>query len=439
MKNVGLINPPNPENYTPHKPHGDLVYLGGIGYLEASLRGKGMQTTIADAKYAKLSLEEIATQVGDSEIVGISSHWGTIDFVEKMSKLLKERGKTVVVGGTLPSSYGLSEENYFMNQIKDIDYCVVGEGENTFPLLLNAIYDSTKIPDGVISRTGDRIRAYGNGSHIVRDLSTLPAIDFSKFQGFLDSLNGKTLGIQTARGCYANCAFCFKLAGEPLVRAFPLETFKRDIWEILSRSTPRLAMFYDETFTADKQHATEVAGFMKDVGLRYTILARANDMDKELVKTLKQTGCVEAMIGVESFDSGIRKNMRKGISDGDIDTAVSNCADINLPLAGFFIAGYYGETRDTLRRTVEQIKRHKTLIPRMRPFMPLPGTEAYQTALGDGVFSEAEIFERLKGGYVDAIFEKDLLVNLSDVSDDELIRTCKEVNKIGESRMVYND
>lgn len=434
INKVTIVNPPNPTNYSPHKQHGDLVYLGGMGYLDASLRKFGVEVNIVDAKHRESSLDAIVSSCSDSKIVGISSHWGTIGFVDSLSTRLKREGKIVVVGGTLPSSYGFSESNFFMQMLNGIDFCLIGEGEIRFPQLVSHLTHGETLPHGILYRERDLVRK-SNGEPSRAKLEELPKIDFSRFPHFLSTANGRTLGLQTERGCYANCNFCYKLTERPGIRKFPLGRVEEEFSELLNMTSPRQIMFYDETFTAHEVRAREIARIVQSKKIPYTVLARADNLNKSFVNYLKETGCQEAMIGVETFDEELRKRMNKGLTTEAIIKAIRSCEEVKLPLVGFFMAGYPGETSDSLKYTIRQIEAHQWLIPRMRPFMPLPGTKVYQQLLSKSLISEGELFENFKRGYIDSINQDYLLVNVSQVPDNFLIETSRKINALGDKRM----
>lgn len=432
---ITLVNPPNPTNYAPHKQHEDLVYLGGIGYLDASLVKSNFDVSIVDAKHKPMSLDDIAQECTGSDIIGISSHWGTIGFIDSLSKRLKKNGKIVVVGGTLPSSYGFSESNLFMKELQGIDFCLIGEGEERFSQLIRHISDNGDLPAGVLYRKGANVKKSQEEYGVVK-LEDLPPVDFSRFPHFLSSINRRTLGLQTERGCYANCNFCYKISGKPGVRQFSIKRVEDELSAILMHSSPRQIMFYDETFTANAERAKAIAKIVQSKQMPYTVLARADNLSKELVKFSKETGCQEVMIGIESFYDTIRKKMNKGLSRDAIEIAIRNCEEERLPLVGFFIAGYPGETEESLQYTITEIKKHTWLIPRMRPFMPLPGTKIYEELRASGKISEKSLFEKYRLGYIDSINQDHLIVNVSGVSSQTLIQTSIDVNNIGTERML---
>ncbi len=432
---VALINPPDPKGYTPSEGYEDLVYLGGIGYLDAGLKKKGINAKIVDAKHKKMSIDNIVDITRKEEIVGISCHWGTLPFVEELSKALKNKGKTIIIGGAFPSSYGFNKNNYFFRQNKNLDYCVIGEGEEILPDLIEHLNGNSPLPPNVLQRKDGEISA---SEQIV-----LPSrfenleIDYTKFPEFIDSVKNKTLGIQTARGCYASCTFCYKLTGKTGIREQPLEKAQAELEWLIKNTHPRQVRFYEEVFARNKERAKSFSKFLNKREMPYTFMTRVNDVDEELADSFKKSGIKEIHVGVESFDPIVRKRIRKGLSEQHIEDFKRYTEKANLKVVGFLIAGLPGETDKSHKLTLEIIKDWPNFIPRMRPLMPIPGTALYYEALNQGKITEEGIYNSLRLGYVDSMQQENLLVNMSEgLSDSKILNICRKVNSIRKERML---
>jgi radical SAM superfamily enzyme YgiQ (UPF0313 family) len=102
--------------------------------------------------------------------------------------------------------------------------------------------------------------------------------------------------------------------------------------------------------------------------------------DYETLKAMKEAGCRLLIVGYESGDPQILKNIKKGAT---IDMALrftANCKKLGLLVHGDFIVGLPGETRESLRRTIDFAKRLDTETIQVSIAHPYPGTEFYDYA-----------------------------------------------------------
>jgi radical SAM superfamily enzyme YgiQ (UPF0313 family) len=95
--------------------------------------------------------------------------------------------------------------------------------------------------------------------------------------------------------------------------------------------------------------------------------------------------------------------------------------DVGIKISGTFILGFPGETEETIRETIEFCKRNILPIYAFTLCCPLPGTRIYQLCLQNGrIRDEAVFWERLEAPLTE------LIINLTDFSDEELLRLKHE-------------
>jgi len=102
--------------------------------------------------------------------------------------------------------------------------------------------------------------------------------------------------------------------------------------------------------------------------------------DYETLKAMKDAGCRLMIVGYESGDQQILKNMKKGAT---VDMALrftENAHKLGLVIHGDFIIGMPGETRETIRKTIDFAKKLDTETIQVSIAHAYPGTEFYQYA-----------------------------------------------------------
>ena len=92
---------------------------------------------------------------------------------------------------------------------------------------------------------------------------------------------------------------------------------------------------------------------------------------------MKEAGCRLLIVGYESGDPQILKNIKKGATVDMAQRFTENCHKLGLMIHGDFIVGLPGETRESIRNTIDFAKRLDTETIQVSIAHPYPGTEFY--------------------------------------------------------------
>ena len=177
----------------------------GLGYIAAVIRANGHQVKLIDLGIEPQGLRpEILNW---SEIVGISADSPSYPEALSVARLVKDAGKTVVMGG-----YHVTFLDQEALDTGLVDYIVRGEGEQTFLNLLNILEnkgDLTRLSgisymnSGIYHRNKDSIPPTN-----LDDLP-FPARDLFPLKKYNSIMNGwQFTNLITSRGCPYNCYFC---------------------------------------------------------------------------------------------------------------------------------------------------------------------------------------------------------------------------------------
>ena len=104
----------------------------------------------------------------------------------------------------------------------------------------------------------------------------------------------------------------------------------------------------------------------------------------DTLKAMKEAGCRLLVVGYESGDPQILKNIKKGATIEMAERFTANCKKLGLQVHGDFMVGLPGETRESLRRSVEFAKRLDCTTIQVAIAAPYPGTEFYDYAARNG-------------------------------------------------------
>jgi radical SAM superfamily enzyme YgiQ (UPF0313 family) len=134
--------------------------------------------------------------------------------------------------------------------------------------------------------------------------------------------------------------------------------------------------FDDDTFNYQKARTIELCKKLKPLNFTWSCTSRVTT-DYDTLKAMKDSGCRLLIVGYESGDQQILKNIKKGAT---IDMALrftDNCKKLGLVVHGDFIIGLRGETRESIRKTIDFAKRLDTETIQVSLAHPYPGTEFY--------------------------------------------------------------
>ena len=233
----------------------------------------------------------------------------------------------------------------------------------------------------------------------IQNMDELPSVlevykrDLHIEKYFIGYLLHPYLSLYTGRGCPGQCTFCLwpqTIGG----RKYRTRSPKRVVAEMTRAKEmfPNVKEFFfdDDTFTANLQRAEEIAGGLTKLGITWSCSARANVPEKTLT-IMKESGLRCIMVGLESGNDIILKNIRKGITTTQARTFIKACKKLKITTHATFVVGLPGETRDTIKQSISFAKELDPDTIQVSIASPYPGTELYQQALQNGWFVKSEL------------------------------------------------
>jgi anaerobic magnesium-protoporphyrin IX monomethyl ester cyclase len=235
----------------------------------------------------------------NADVIGFSCYiWNIEETIAVVRMLKKISPETVVIFGGPEVSYDVP---YWIERLPEVDFFVIGEGEETFKSLLGQIYGEQNWDEvngiGYLNEGKVKINPQRNKL----DLRELPSP--FRFEEDLNSLSKRVTYIETSRGCPFRCQFCLSSI-EVGVRYFDREKVKEDI-RFLMKHGAKTIKFVDRTFNISRSYAMEMFRFLIDEHLPGTVFQfeiTADIMRPEVIDFLNK----EAPAGLFRFEIGVQ-------------------------------------------------------------------------------------------------------------------------------------
>jgi hopanoid biosynthesis associated radical SAM protein HpnJ len=194
------------------------------------------------------------------------------------------------------------------------------------------------------------------------------------------------VSLYTTRGCPAQCTFCLwpqTLSGHPW-RKRSTDDVAREMVNA-KKLWPNVKEFFfdDDTFNIQAARTIELCAKLKPLGLTWSCTSRVTT-DYETLKAMKEAGCRLLIVGYESGDQQILKNIKKGATIERARDFTRDCHKLGLVIHGDFIMGLPGETHETINNTIAFAKELDVETIQVSVAHAYPGTELYDYAVSNG-------------------------------------------------------
>lgn len=301
----------------------------------------------------------------------------TFNKVLTIIQLLKQHTNAkIILGGVHASSFperSLEESK--------ADIVVKGEGD----LILKRIIeekDLSKI-QGICYKENGKIIRTPDQSYI-QDLDILPypawhLLEIKKYKcPRLLSKRNPVGPIETSRGCVYGCVYCSKCING---RTFRMKSPKRVVEEIkfmLNAGFKEISIS-DDGFSTDMERAKKICKLIIDEKIKFiwSLQARADRIDEELIKLFKEAGVYRIAYGIESGNQEVLDRIKKGTTIEQIRKAIGLTKKYNIETLGFFMFGLPGDTEKTMQDTINFAKSLKLDTCKASITIPFPGSPLY--------------------------------------------------------------
>src|SRR5438874_2912865 len=341
---------------------------------------------LLDASPAKINWQQTIEICKDYEFLVLFTSTVGFDSDVKLIRKIKESHPSLKIAFVGPHGHIKPDETLTASQ--DIDFVTRGEFDHSVveyahgkPMseILGISYRS----DGKIVHNTERPQLH------TAELDALPyATDIYKRDLKIENYNVPFLlhpfvSFYTTRGCPAMCTFCMwpqTISGHAW-RTRSVDNVVQEVKNTLEYFPQLKEIFFDDdTFNIRKDRAIELSQKFKPLKFQWSCTARCHSKYEEL-KAMADGGARLFIVGFESGDPQILKNIKKGATVEMAREFMKNCKKVGIKVHGDFIIGLPGETKETIQRTLDFAKELDVETIQVSIAHAYPGTELYQQLL----------------------------------------------------------
>jgi len=317
------------------------------------------EVTILDLRVDPSLTETLESFAPD--LVGVTGYTTNVPRMLSICREVKELDRTIftVVGGHHAS---LCSEDF---DCEDVDVIVVGEGEATFPELIEAVAEGS---------------------------------DYHRVAGIIYRQDGRQASpypVETARGCPYRCKFCSVWAfhrGKCRVKS------PGRVLEELEGRLGDVVAFVDDNFLQSLSRAERIYELIKATRIktRFWMQARSDSIVRrpDLIEKWAKIGLSTVLVGFEKFREEELTDLNKRSTVHTNEEAARIMNQNGVDIWGAFIVDPQW-TKPDFDALIDYVRRLKISFPQFTVLTPLPGTEFFREKINELTTRNYELFDFL--------------------------------------------
>jgi hopanoid biosynthesis associated radical SAM protein HpnJ len=338
------------------------------------------ESRVVDAPASGIGVEETIASAKDFDLVALYTSAPGFPQDVRLAERIKAAHPGTLIGFIGPYPTALPEET--LKASPAIDF--VSRGEFDYMLRDMAAGANFTEIQGLSYRQDGRIIHNGSAQRI-ENLDDLPFVipiykrdlDISRYES--GYLKYPYLSFYTGRGCVSRCTFCL------WPQTFSLHAYRvRSVDNIVEevklalKTFPEVKeiFFDDDTLTDNRPQVRELAGRFKPLGFTWSANSKVTT-DYDTLKAMRDGGLRLLVVGYESGNQQILKNIKKGTNLRQAREFTRRCQQLGIRIHGTFIVGLPGETQQTIEESIEFAKELNPDSIQVSLAAPYPGTEFY--------------------------------------------------------------
>lgn len=405
----------------------------GIGYVSASLKRAGHDVVVLNPNHSVERFDVLVAREIEKHqphVVftgGMAFHLKQMQRVVALTRTLSPEA-VIVLGGPLVTN----QPQVAMTAVPEADFGVIGEGEHTTVELLAALETGNgfdKVKGIIYQAKGTQALRQTAPRPIEKNLDLLPWVDYEGLgldvyaslhnpgecaPALVVDFETRVMPLITSRGCPYSCTFCCHEFEGRSYRARSLDDVFSEIKHNVERYAINALFIYDDLFCLQPERLKEFCARIAPLGLRWECSLHAGQVDAEILKLMKDSGCCCISVGVESMSPTILKSMNKQTTVEQLERVLSQIYDARIGVWANMIFGDPAETLGTVKETLEWFANNSQYIGRFAKMGYHPGSRIYDDAVKRGLI----------GDPVEYLLKEDCELNATTMTDEESQTMC---------------
>ena len=363
----------------------------GLLQLAAYLEKEGVGVQIVDATTLPHPWKDLTESISTfkADVIGVTCSATclspeAIQAVHLCRKLLPN--SIIVAGG---SHFTLMAEP-LLQELKELDYVILGEGEIAFSKLLQDLSQGGRgmgIKGVAYSDDGKVI--VNERQPLIPSLDSLPLpayslIDIENDAYYWHGMGRRAFGLSTSRGCGDHCAYCSETRFWGGVwRGRSGRRVVEEISYLHHRHGKSLFVFNENTFNWSRRRVEE---FLEELGrsghhIHFWFQSRIKDIlrDEDLIPEMKRLGLYEVMLGIESIQPEVLTRYEKQQSREMAQEAINILRRNKIMVMANIMYGDWNDSRESLEEVFRFVKTQSDFLV-LTLTTPLPGTKYFEEA-----------------------------------------------------------
>jgi len=401
------------------------VFPLGLAYIARALKDGGHTIEVMDlcfSQNASDDLKEALTRFRP-DLIGLSlrnldnlTYPTSISYLKEVEEVISTcrqcSSSTLVIGG---SGFSLVPEELLRHLT--VDFGIMGEGEEVLLTLINSLEKNLPIsPSPHLLIKSETQFPVMSGAQV----SSISTPDRTLFNARCYLEEGGMLNLQTKRGCPFSCIYCtYPLLEGKKVRLREMDEVIEEIRHLIQDQGTDYIYFVDDIFNYPPSFAEKLCRRIAEEKLKVKWSAFVNPgfLSENLLKWMKEAGCVGVEFGTDSGSDRMLKNYMKSFNKEKVIQASSLCLKLNVNHCHYILFGGPGEDEKTIEESFQLMDQlNPTAVIAMLGIRIYPGTELEQISLSQGAIEKDTnlmypffyISPALKGRLEDIIRERAL-------------------------------
>lgn len=408
----------------------------GLAYIAAVLKQNNIDVMIYNQDFHHYPDSYLTEYLNKNkfDVLGYSTIGGYYQY-RKLLNLSDAINKSklrpfYVLGGHGPAP----EPEYFLKKTK-ADVIVIGEGEETIIELLATIANHKPLSNvkGIAYREKDEV-IVNDRRPLIPDIDSIPfpayelfPMEYYRLLRMPHATNSDfVMSMLSGRGCTFKCNFCYRM--DKGFRHRSNGAIIEEIKFLKGKYGATYIAFADELLMSSIQRTESLCeDFIKErLNIKWDCNGRLNYAKPDILKLMKEAGCVFINYGIEAFDDQALKNMNKALTTKQIIRGVEATLEQSISPGLNIIFGNIGENKETLAKGVEFLLKYDDFaqMRTIRPVTPYPGSPLYYYAIERGLLKDCEDFYENKHTNSDLV-----AVNFTGLTDDKVYEALCEANE----------